>query len=1026
MGEPIGFDKAGKATLFLLAGLAFAAGGTPAPANAQSPPPHEQYRTLHTEHFRVTFPEGLEDVAGRAAERAESAYAALREGFLPEPAGPIDVLLTDHVDLSNAFARVTPSNRIVVWLSPPLDGLGLSHFDEWLELVLTHELVHIFHLDYVGPLGRAARTVFGRAPRRWPFFVGSSLPGLAVEGIAVHLESQLTEGGRLHGTFQEAMVRGHALDGGVERVDEALGESPLWPGGNRRYAYGSLFFVYLAERYGDEAVNEFLRHLAHQWVPFRLDAAARRAFGESFQSLWEEWRAETKGRAEALREEAADGAVVTETEPLTRGGRIAFHAAPHPGDPERVAYLRSDGRSDTRLVVLEEGRERTISRWNGVFRPVWTPDGDLLAPQLEFVDRYRLRSDLYWVDGRGNARRLTRGLRVSFADASPRDGRIVAVAEEGGRNRLLLLDGEGEVLRVLRAAEEGVLWSYPRWSPDGERIAVVRWRAGGWTGIVLLDGEGRTLAEVTEDRSLNTAPAWSPDGRFLLWSSDRTGIMNVHVREVTEAAEGEAEGAGGVELGELRKATRLLTAGNFPAVSADGRWLYVSVLRGDGWELERLPFDPASWTDPGPADPRFREGGHVMEERHRARADGPVTPYSAWSTLRPRYWLPLHASPRRVAGTEVLPRAFGFETSGADLLGRHGYRLEITAPLRDPGSRLEARGRYSWGGLGNPVLFVEGSQIWRDPFGLEGVPEEGAAPDTLFHVERERAAGLGAELRHQRFRRAATLTVSGRLIAQDRSLLEEDGAGELVPSPTYRLRNPSSDLVEGRVAVSVGTARAFPFSVSAQEGVSVAVALRERREVAVPDTLRGVRGFDGSLRDVVGLVNAFKGVPGPGYASHVFALRGAVGSSWGPGAGNRHFPVGGGGGGGAGTLGFTYEASRTTFPVRGFPAGALRGRRAWGASAEWRVPLGILHRGVGAWPLHLDRLAGGVFVEAAGAERVDEAGAAAWTTLASTGVEVGLFRSFLFQSPSFLRAGVAVPFRGGRDPSVYLGFGWGF
>lgn len=1023
MGESSAIDKSRRlgASLVLALGALLGAWALPGSVAAQGPPPGETYLTLHTDHFRVTFPRGLEEVAGRAAERAERGWATLSEGPFPPPAGPVELLLTDHVDVSNGLAAVAPYNRIVIWLSPPVDGMGLSHYDEWLELVITHELAHIFHLDYAGTPGRIARAVFGRAPRSWPFFIGNTLPIMAIEGFAVHQESDLTEGGRLHGTFHESMVRAHALDRGVETVDQGLGTSPVWPGGNRPYVYGSLFFHYLAERFGNDAVGRFLKAAAGQWIPYRLDAAARRAFGDSFSALWAEWREEEAGEAERRLREPAGARPSTPVETLTRQARIAHHPAPHPSGDGRVAYARSDGRSDTRLVLLlPDGSERTLTRWNGPARPTWTPEGDLLATQIDFVDVYRLRNDLYRVDPAGRVTRLTRGLRVSSADAHPRDGRIVAVVEDGGTNRLVSMERDGTGIRTLREADPGVHWSFPRWSPDGEKIAVARWRAGGWTGIEVLDGEGHALVGMGEDRSLHSAPAWSPDGRFLLWSSDRSGVMNVYARELVDTGgEGPAES---LSPGSLRQVTHLVSGGHFPAVSADGRWLLLSLLSGDGWELARVPFRPDLWTEAEETAARFAEGGGVMGAGFGNRVEGTVSPYSAFRTLRPRYWLPLHESPRSVAGVEVLPRAFGLETSATDLLGRHSFAFEATAPLRDPGRRFEASARYSWAGLGNPVLFLEGSQLWRDPFLVTARAEPDAEPDSLFHVDRERGLGAGIDLRHQRVRRAARVVLAGRLISRERSLLEMD----LSESTRYGLARSSGELFEARASVAVGTARAFPFSVSTQEGISASISVRERWELSLPDTLRGVTGADGSFRDLVGTAQAFRGLPGPGFADHVLALRLAGGTSWGPGAGSRHFGIGGGGGAGSGPLGFTYDASRGLFPVRGFPAGAVRGETAWGATVEWRFPLALIHRGIGAWPLHFDRLAGAFFWEGAGTRRTDSQSPGNWFVRSSAGAELTLSRSFLFEAPALLRGGLAVPVQGVGDPSIYLGFGWSF
>ncbi len=225
--------RAGAVTLFACAAL----GLSGAAVSAQAP--DEAWRTIRTEHFRVTFPERLEELARRAGHRAEWAWEELSEAFIEPPDDVIDLLLTDHADISNGFARVTPGNRITIYARPPVDALSLGHTDEWLELVILHELAHIVHLDHVdNPVGRVARAVFGRVTMEWPFFPELGTPRWVIEGLATWYESRLTQAGRVEGTFQEMQIRTAVLEGRFEGIDQASGRSPAWPAGNRPYAYG--------------------------------------------------------------------------------------------------------------------------------------------------------------------------------------------------------------------------------------------------------------------------------------------------------------------------------------------------------------------------------------------------------------------------------------------------------------------------------------------------------------------------------------------------------------------------------------------------------------------------------------------------------------------------------------------------------------------------------------------------------------------------------------------------------------------
>src|SRR5919106_2264753 len=56
-------------------------------------PPGGSWRTIESQHFRVTFQAALEGLAPHAAQRAEVAHARLRETLTRAPGGKIDIVL---------------------------------------------------------------------------------------------------------------------------------------------------------------------------------------------------------------------------------------------------------------------------------------------------------------------------------------------------------------------------------------------------------------------------------------------------------------------------------------------------------------------------------------------------------------------------------------------------------------------------------------------------------------------------------------------------------------------------------------------------------------------------------------------------------------------------------------------------------------------------------------------------------------------------------------------------------------------
>jgi len=217
------------------------------------------------------------------------------------------------------------------------------------------------------------------------------------------------------------------------------------------------------------------------------------------------------------------------------------------------------------------------------------------------------------------------------------------------------------------------------------------------------------------------------------------------------------------------------------------------------------------------------------------------------------------------------------------------------------------------------------------------------------------------------------------------------------PSDRFHPVRPAASLAELRLSVGHSTARSYAFSVSTENGIQLAVSLRQRWDRNVPDSLQGGGGSDGAFREALASISAFRGVRGPGYSNHVVAFRGAIGIADGPGSGRGHFSVGGGAGAGVGVLGIALGDGPRQFPVRGLSDGDDRGNKAWSMTAEWRFPVALIHSGLGARPFYLDRIAGSLFVDVAGTGREVSGSVQRWRTLSSLGAELVFFGALLFE-----------------------------
>ena len=340
--------------ILVIASIAFATG-----ASAQTRP-HSDWQQIESDHFRVIFEPGLDSLAQHAARRAEAHHSRLTAELSKPPRGKIDIILGDNLDLTNGAATIFPSNRIYLWAKPPVDDLALNYHNDWMDLVIAHELTHIFHLDRAGAVGRAIRTVFGRVPWGWPIFPVIGTPDWTIEGLATYRESRHTGVGRTYGPYHEMIIRTAILENDFDPIDRVNGETPMWPGGQRAYIYGSMFMDYIAERFGEAAHREYVNKLAGSVLPppWIMNSIARRSIGQSFSKTYDEWRAHLQQRYTKLADSLRAVAPITTGERIAGGERNAFFPRISP-DGQKLAYVEEDGRNTSSTVVLDlSTRER--------------------------------------------------------------------------------------------------------------------------------------------------------------------------------------------------------------------------------------------------------------------------------------------------------------------------------------------------------------------------------------------------------------------------------------------------------------------------------------------------------------------------------------------------------------------------------------------------------------------------------------------------------------------------------------------
>jgi Tol biopolymer transport system component len=619
-------------------------------ARAASFPPELRFRSVSTERVTVHYHQGLEALARQAASLAEEILLR-HEARYGVRVGRVNLVVADVEDDPNGFATPVPYPLVNVRMAAPRGSDDFGNYDDWLRLVLTHELAHVVHLDQAHGIVRFGRKVLGRAPY---LFLNFTTPGWMIEGLATYEETEGTAFGRGRNPDSLMIRRMASLEGDFLREDEAALGLDRWPAGGGLYLFGEGFLRDLSERYGSDVLPRLARVHAGRPLPYLDERTSRMVTGASFHAQWKAWRRASWGSFEEAAESIRAGGVTPSTA-LTRLG--VRQAGPRVSpDGEWIAYtsrtltrfraihvMRRDGSGDRRLVLRNGGAGLS-----------WTPDGSRLVYDEPDVYRtFSTRYDLRAVDlATGRSRRLTRGQRARDPDVSPDGATVVFVRQDSVRSELALVSLSGGPVRDLTRSDVGVQWSGPRFSPDGQWIAASRFAPGGWLDLVLVDAAtGEIVERLTEDRAKDVEPAWTPDGTHLLFRSDRDGVSNLYALRFEDHA--------------LLRATNVLGGAFTPDVDPGGGTVVFANYTSSGYDLHRAALDLAALPPAEPFEDPYPDALPLPPP-----ATGPDRAYRPFPTALPRFWAPYGV----VFGDEW---RIGIATAGADPLLRHAYGADV-------------------------------------------------------------------------------------------------------------------------------------------------------------------------------------------------------------------------------------------------------------------------------------------------------------------------------------------------------------
>jgi Tol biopolymer transport system component len=481
-----------------------------------------KWQYLQSEHFDIYFTAGGQGAATFTAEVAENAYQLLHKDFRYDLADRIKIVVYNS---HNGFEQTNISTE------PPEESVGgfteffknrvvIPYEGEWENFrhVIHHELTHAVMLQMVYGAG-VQSIITGLSQLQMPIWF--------IEGLAEY-ESRGWD------IESDMYIRDAALNG-------YLPEIPMLDG-FLAYKGGQSVLYYVAERYGHEKIGEILSKIK---LNKSMDRGLKQSIGmemDDFSKRWQRWvkrrywpdiadRKEPEEFAKRITDHIKEKSFINISPSISnKGDKIAFISDK---DDYFDIYVASaiDGRILKKLVKGQRA-------------------GDL--------------EELNWL----------KGPAITW---SPDDKRIAFGAKSGSTDALHIVRVKNGVSEKIIKMDLEALYN-PTWSPSGDEIAFMG-IYHGTSDIYIYQLRSKKLVKLTDDIFSDTEPKWSPDGSKLVFASDRGNFVN-GVPENFSAVRIDMKNYDIFEIDRTGKNLHKLTGGPFrdrsPIYSPDGKYLAFS------------------------------------------------------------------------------------------------------------------------------------------------------------------------------------------------------------------------------------------------------------------------------------------------------------------------------------------------------------------------------------------------------------------------------------------------------------------
>lgn len=486
------------------------------------------WKVLSTEHFQIFYYSEEKELAEQGAYFAEESYKYLQQKFRHSLVDTVPLIFYSspmHFKQTNTTPGIIPEG--VGGFFEFIKGRVVIPYDGSLfnfKHVIRHELTHVFMTSKVYNVIKTHGKITDYSPPLW-----------FTEGLAEFCSS--TWDAQAEMVIKDAVLNGYMV--GLNNWEYVYGSYFM-------YKLGQRALMYISEKYGDEKILELIDNM---WMDDNFETVMKYTIGKEYPDFDKDFLYYLKKKYFPQLTEFDNPSQVSEN--IYSGGFA-----------HKPTYFRTGNKEEIFFIGNNIGYTSIFSlRISDTVNTSVIIKGET-SDEHESFHYFRT------------------GIDIS------KEGLLAFVTQKGSADALYIYDLKSEKMVSDFSFKKITGIGAPAWSRDSRYIAFSGMEFSGKSDLYVFDVKEEKLTRLTNDYFDDNDPCFSPDGNYIIFSSDRSSeidknVYNLFSYEISSN-----------KITQLTDSKSVLSAPNF---SEDGRLIFSSDLDGvqNIWIIDSVFSSPA-------------------------------------------------------------------------------------------------------------------------------------------------------------------------------------------------------------------------------------------------------------------------------------------------------------------------------------------------------------------------------------------------------------------------------------------------